>query len=143
MTDISLPCHGNPGTYDDGRFRVGDVVLAGVRNPIENRNSKGKYRPFVLVRRVDGHWRGMGLTTNSHYASGAPRVAIPEPLEVGLHGPGFLWGDHLTNVCALDIDRAIGKVTPALAEAVVLLAGLYGADAAALRAAAQSFGDAA
>lgn len=124
-------CH-----YDDGTFRAGDIVVAGVRNPIENRNSKGKNRPFVLVRRVDGHWCGMGLTTSSHYANGAPRVAIPDPAAAGLRGPGFLWGDRLTNVSVLDIHVVIGNVDPSLAEAVISLAGLGSMDAAALRRAA-------
>lgn len=124
-------CH-----YDDGTFRAGDIVVAGVRNPIENRNSKGKNRPFVLVRRVDGHWCGMGLTTSSHYANGAARVAIPDPAAAGLRGPGFLWGDRLTNVSVLDIHVVIGNIDPSLAEAVISLAGLGSMDAAALRRAA-------
>lgn len=123
-------------TYADGTFQTGDIVVADVRNPIENPASKGKRRPFVLVSRVDGHWLGMGLTTNPRYAGGAPRVAVPNPTAVGLTGLGFLWGDRLTNVSVLDIDRVIGRVEPSLAEAVIALARLGCADAAALRAAA-------
>jgi hypothetical protein len=127
-------CH-----YDDGIYRAGDVVLADVRNPIENCNSKGKVRPFLLVGRTDGHWRGMGLTTRSHYVTGAPRVAIPDPEAAGLRGPGFLWGDRLTNVSALDIHRVIGRVTSPLAEAVIDLASLSDVDSEALREAAHDW----
>ena len=135
MTEPSAlaPAPSGRSPYSDGAFHVGDIVVAAVRNPFENPTSKGKNRPFVLVRRVDGHWRGMGLTTSSHYASGAPRLAIPDPAAAGLRRPGYLWGDRLTNVFVLDIHGAIGKVTPALAEAVISLAGLSGADAEALR----------
>lgn len=119
--------------YNDGTFRAGDIVVAAIRNPFENSNSKGKNRPFVLVRRVDGHWLGMGLTTSSRYASGAPRLAIPDPAAAGLRGPGFLWGDRLTSVSVLDMQCAIGTVTPSLADAVISLAGLGGADSESLR----------
>lgn len=122
--------------YDDGSFRTGDIVVASVRNPFENPHSKGKNRPFVLVRRVDGHWCGMGLTSNPRYRTGAPRVAVPNPIAVGLRGPGFLWGDRLTGVSVFDIHGVFGVVDTALAEAVISLAHLGGADAAALREAA-------
>lgn len=129
--------------YDDGTLRAGDIVVADVRNPLENPASRGKPRPFVLVCRIDGHWRGMGLTTNPRYVGGLPRTPIPNPAAAGLARPGFLWGSHLTNVSVLDINRTIGVVEPSLAEAVIELAGLYGADAAALRAAACPSSDAA
>ncbi|QKJ18954.1 hypothetical protein [Microbacterium hominis] len=122
--------------YDDGTFHAGDIAIAGVRNPLENSDTKGKNRPFVLVRRANGHWRGMGLTTNSHYASGEPRVAVPNPTAVGLRGRGFLWGDRLTSVCVLDIGQIIGRVDLPLATAVVTLAGLGCEDGATLRRAA-------
>lgn len=125
-------------SYADAAFTVGDIVIANVRNPIENARSRGKRRPFLLVHRVDGHWRGMGLTTSSRYASGAPRVPIPDAAAAGLRGPGFLWGDRLTNVSVLDIDMVIGHVTSALAQAVISTASLDGEDAVRLRGAANS-----
>lgn len=125
-------------SYADAAFSVGDIVIANVRNPIENARSKGKRRPFLLVHRVDGHWRGMGFTTSSHYASGASRVPIPDPASAGLRGPGFLWGNQLTNVSVLDIDMVIGHVTSALAQAVISTASLNGEDASRLRGAARS-----
>lgn len=143
MTEHASPAAGGRSPYNDGTFHAGDVVVASVRNPFENPNSRGKKRPLVLVRRVDGHWRGMGLTTSPHYASGTPRLAIPDPVAAGLRGPGFLWGDRLTNVFVLDIHSTIGRVTPALAEEVISLSGLGSADAEALRKAAQAPADAA
>jgi len=135
MAELTSLDSGTSSTFD-GNYRTGDIVVAAVLNPIENPNSRGKSRPFVLVRRDGGHWAGMGLTTNPCYASGAPRVAIPSPAAVGLLRPGFLWGDRLTNVSVLDIGPVIGRVDPALADAVISLARLRGADAAVLRAAA-------
>lgn len=129
--------------YDDGTFRVGDIVVARVRNPQENSASRGKPRPFVLVRRADGHWCGMGLTTNPRYANGAPRTPIPNVSAVGLVGAGFLWGSNMTYVSVLDIDRVIGHIESSLAEAVIELAGLCGPDEAALRGAADRSFDAA
>lgn len=137
MSERACPTPGDHGVCDDGTFRTGDVVLAAVRNPFENPNSKGKYRPFVLVRRRGGHWCGMGLTTKPRYANGVPRVAIPDPLAVGLQRQGFLWGDRLTNVCVLDLRNVLGVVDTALAEALISLVSLGAADAAALREAAQ------
>lgn len=137
MSQHARPTQGDYSAYDDGTFRTGDVVLAAVHNPIENPHSKGKLRPFVLVRRSGGHWVGMGLTTKPTYANGDPRVAIPDPTGVGLHRPGFLWGDRLTKVCVLDLRAIISVVDPALAEGVISLAGVEAADAAVLREAAQ------
>lgn len=122
--------------YDDGNHRSGDVVWASVRNPLQNSKSVGKFRPFLLVRRTDGHWAGMGLTTNPRFKNGDRRVAIPNPDAVGLLGPGFLWGDRLTDVSVLDLGAVIGRVDRTLSEIVIRAARLSGNEAAALRAAA-------
>lgn len=143
MTLHACPTPTAPRFYADGNLQTGDIVVADVRNPIENPGSRGKRRPFLLVRRVDGHWQGMGFTTRPSYASGAPRVAIPDPKTVGLTSSGFLWGDRLTSVSVLDIHQVIGQVNPSLAEAVIGLARLSCADAAALRTAARPSANAA
>jgi hypothetical protein len=114
---------------------VGELVWADVRNPLENRASTGKMRPVVLVQREGGHYRTMGLTTQRTYGDGTPRVAIPNPRRVGLRGPGFLWGDKLTNVSVLDIGDHIGWSDAELAEAIITLARLGNGAAAGLRAA--------
>ena len=112
--------------YSDGTYHAGDLVIADVRNPFENPHSRSKHRPLVLVCRIDGHWCGMGLTTNPRHVDGAPRVAVPHPAAVGLRGAGYLWGDRLTSVSVLDIGRVIGRVDLPLANAVLNLAGLKG-----------------
>lgn len=136
MAELPCPITGDPSTYHDGNHSAGDIVVAAVRNPIEDRSSRGKLRPFILVNRVDGHWRGMGLTTNPRYASGLPRLPIPNFQNVGLNRPGYLWGDRLTNVAVLDIHATIGRVDTALADAVIALVGLRGEDATAVNASA-------
>lgn len=105
-------------------WQTGMVVLARVTNPLENPNCTGKIRPVVLVERVDGHWRVMGLTTKSRYQGGQSRVAVPCPSRVGLNGPGYLWGHRLTSVCNLDLERPIGWCDAALAGTVADLARL-------------------
>lgn len=123
--------------YDDGIYRSGDVVIINLLNALENRQTTGKRRPAVLVRRENGHWRTMGLTTNPRYRDGGERVAIPNPGAVGLRGPGWLWGNRLANVAALDVERCVGRVDEAMAEAIIELAALEADDAVALQDAAK------
>jgi hypothetical protein len=104
--------------YESEPFGVGNVVLASVFNSLESRSSLGKLRPVVLVEEDGGHWRVAGLTTNPNRQDGAPRVAIPNPLAVGLRGPGYLWGNRLHNVSKIDLDRKIGQADAALARAI-------------------------
>lgn len=123
-------------TYDDGARRAGDVVIINLLNALEDPNTKGKRRPAVLIRRQNGHWATMGLTTNPRYRDGTPRVSIPSPGGIGLRSPGWLWGNRLANVSVLDIGHRVGHVDRATAEAIVDLAQLDDDDAAALRLAA-------
>lgn len=123
--------------YDDGVYRSGDVVIINLLNAIENRQTTGKRRPAVLIRRENGHWKTMGLTTNPRYRDGGARVAIPDPRAVGLRRPGWLWGNRLSNVAALDVERCIGRVDEAMADSIIELAGLDDDAAAALQDAAK------
>lgn len=108
------------GTTELGDINeTGELVWAAVLNPFENRKSKGKLRPVVLIERVDGHWRAMGLTTNSTYAGGVGRRPIPDVVAVGLQRPGYLWASHLTNVSVMDIRDHIGWADESLVEAIV------------------------
>ncbi len=116
------PPHGEPG----------EVVVARVGNPLENPASSGKVRPVVLVRRDGCRWLVMRLTTKPHYRSGGERRPIPNPFRVGLNGPGYLWTDHLTAVCVLDVERHLGWVDMELAATVINHAGLPASDASAL-----------
>ena len=111
----------------------GEVVMAKVRNPVEDPGSTGKWRPFVLVRRQGGTWAGIGLTTKSHYHDGNPRRAVPQPRWVGLRGPGYLWGENLVKVSAIDIGEHIGWVHPELVDLIEEQVRLNAADRAALR----------
>ncbi len=99
-------------------FQPGELVLADCRNSLENRASKGKYRPMVVIRREDGHLRALGLTTNPAFRSGLPRIAIPNPTSVGLYKPGYLWGDRLTRIYVGDAEKHLGMADPALLEAI-------------------------
>lgn len=119
------------------QLRPGCIVWCKVMNPNEDHRSRGKCRPVVLVAREGGHWVVMGLTTNSTYSDGSPRVAIPAPSQVGLR-PGFLWGSRLTRVCALDVYDEIGVCHASLAEAIIALAHLRGHWAQGLRLAASA-----
>jgi hypothetical protein len=100
-------------------FRPGDLVIARVYNPLENTRSSGKARPIVLVEEDGGHWSFAGLTTKAHRSDGSLRKAVPNPLAVGLRGPGYLWGNRLHNVCKLDIDFWIGEAGLDLAILIV------------------------
>ena len=121
----------------------GEVVTASVSNPLENPNSRGKIRPVILVRRDGGRWWVMGLTTNPAYANGRARTPVRRPYDVGLNAPGYLWGDRLTALSVLDIERHLGWVDAALAADVILQAALPPRDAAALVLAAGGLTDAA
>lgn len=107
-------------------LEVGEVVLGTVINGIENPRAKGKPRPVVLVSNRGSLWRGAGLTTLNAYRDGNPRVAVPNPREVGLNGPGFLWGENLVGLCVLDIERHLGWVDLELAQLIARLAHLDG-----------------
>lgn len=111
----------------------GEVVWVSIFNSLENRSAWGKFRPALLVKRDGGLWQTMGLTTNSTYRDGSSRVPIPNPTLVGLRGPGFLWGDRLTPVAAIDIGDHIGWADSALVEAVIALARLDSDQAMGLR----------
>lgn len=119
-------------------FDVGDVVWVQLVNGIENRNTTGKPRPAVLVTEDVGHWLAMGLTTLPRYQDGSPRVAIPNPLAVGLRGPGYLWGSRLARISRIDVLDRLGSVDLPLSDAIIHLADLAGPVADSLRLAAHT-----
>lgn len=110
----------------------GELVIANVRNPLENPTCTGKPRPTILVRRDAGHWLVMGLTTNPAHRDGTPRLPVPHPHAVGLHSSGYLWCSRLTRISVLDLHHHIGWVDASLLAAVIEHAHLGPADAAAL-----------
>ena len=113
--------------------RTGSIAWCNVMNPHENPNCGGKLRPVVLVARVWGHWVGMGLTTNPTYRDGRGRISVPNPAKLGLRRSGYLWGDRLTHISAIDVHDVIGTCDHDLAEADIALARLVGAWAEGLR----------
>lgn len=120
------------GGWQPALGEPGEVVTALVANPLENPLARGKTRPVVLVRRDGCRWFVMGLTTLPAYGSGAPRTQVPHPDVVGLRGPGFLWGERLTSISVIDIDRHIGWVDADLAATVIVQAKLGAREAAGL-----------
>jgi hypothetical protein len=118
--------------YNAALGQPGELAIAHVRNPLENPDSKGKPRPVVLVRRDNSRWFVMGLTTRRTYSNGAPRTPVPNPLAVGLDGPGYLWGDRLTAISTMDVDRHVGWVDAELAATIIVQARLDTIDATAL-----------
>ena len=113
-------------------FETGELVLAECRNSLEDRAARGKYRPMVVIRREDGHLRALGLTTNPAFRSGTPRVAIPNPANVGLYKPGYLWGDRLTLIYVGDVEKHLGMADRALVKAILSNVHLDEADKQAL-----------
>lgn len=97
--------------HDDAvQWVVGEVVLAGVFNPLVNpRCTRCKVRPVILLSRRDGRCLVMGLTTRSHYADGSPRTEVQCPENSGLRrgDQSFLWGVP-TWISVLDILTHVG-----------------------------------
>lgn len=98
--------------------QIGEVVTASVMNPHENRGSRGKARPVILIREVGGQFDVMGLTTSGAYATGVERTPVPDPAALGLEAPCFFWGDRLTRVSRIDIRDHIGWIDAASIEAM-------------------------
>jgi hypothetical protein len=109
------------------KYQPGDVVLVNLINGIENRRSLGKVRPAVLVEPSSGHWKVVGLTTRSTYIDGSPRVSIPNPVSIGLSGPGFLWSSKLDRISKIDVVDRIGRVDIEMVS--VILRNVYLTDA--------------
>lgn len=100
----------------NNRLLPGMIAWADVRNPKENPLCRGKRRPCIVVERQQGQVWIVGLTTETHFRNGLPRVPVPTLPHLGLTRRSHLWGDALTRVSALDIEDHIGWVTPHLAE---------------------------
>lgn len=118
--------------YESAQGLPGEVVLATVSNPLENPEARCKLRPVVLVRRDGSRWHVMGLTTRTTYRNGMGRTPIPNPRAVGLERSGYLWGDKLTAIYVVDLDRHLGWVDADLAVAIIVQARLNPADRGAL-----------
>lgn len=121
--------------FEAADLRPGEIVIARVRNPLEDPTAIGKCRPAVLISRDRSTWTAMGLTTQPCFkTTGAPRVPIRNWRDVGLTGPGYLWGRPV-RICSLDVERHVGWVDANLAASIIVTAGLDVTDAATLIAA--------
>lgn len=103
----------NPKTFlaprPFARHQPGEIVTARVANPLEDRATRGKARPVILIRREGPRWLVMGLTTRPQYANGLARTPVPNPMRCGLGArASFLWGPA-TWVCTLDIGDHVGR----------------------------------
>lgn len=113
-------------------FVPGEVCWVGVRHPLEDPSSATgptKLRPAILVGKVgrsadatDDRWAVVGVTTNTTFADGRPRTAVP----AHLWGPGsqlgsraYLWSNRCPIVNASDIAEHIQWATPELRAFVV------------------------
>jgi len=103
-------------------LKFGQIRWCNVRNPLENCEAIGKWRPSLLVSEEFTKWRIMGFTTKSVYESGHPRVEIPNYRVIGLDKTGYLWGHKLTRVDTTDIGDAIGEADIDLLKAVLAIA---------------------
>lgn len=74
------------------------------------------------------------LTTETSYADGTPRVPVPGWANIGLNGPGSLWGNKITRIPALtDIGLHIGWADHDLIETVLAYVTMSPMDRFALR----------
>ena len=98
---------------------IGEIVWAMVSNAIENRSSRGKWRPVVRVVSNGGQWGCVGLTTKATAADGRSRPAVPNWESAGLPSPGWLWGDRLVRVATIDVGSHIGWLDRELAGVII------------------------
>lgn len=114
------------GTSRPAELEPGELVWARIINGLENPLATGKPRPVVLIEQQGWAWKTIGLTTNPRHRDGMPRIAIPDPLAVGLKRAGWIWSGRLCTTTGLDIDGHIGWIDADLAFEIAKLAGLAG-----------------
>lgn len=122
----------------------GEVVWADCRHHLADRfGGQSKFRPMILVRRIDGHWLVVGLTTQPFYSNGMPRTAVSEPRWAGLRsGPSYFWSENMVTISALDVGGHIGWAHPAMVEQIEEAVRLNATDRASLRQAVVFWADA-
>lgn len=103
-------------------LQFGQIRWCNVRNPREDREAVGKWRPSLLISEELTKWRIMGFTTKSVYESGHARVEIPNYRSIGLDKTGYLWGHKLTRIDTTDIGDLIGEADVDLLKDVLSLA---------------------
>jgi hypothetical protein len=118
--------HNGGSSRSPADLAPGELVWANIINGLENSRATGKARPVVLIEARGSAWKTMGLTTNPRYRDGSPRIAIPDPMAVGLKGQGWLWSDKLPWTAGIDIEDHIGWVDEGLAFEIIELADIRG-----------------
>jgi hypothetical protein len=96
------------------------------QRPGENSSCTGKPRPATLVARSRYGWLVMGHTRKRNFRDGTPRIPVPNAAAVGLNGPGFLWGDGLTEIPAHAVLEHLGWADRDLAEVIIDVTGIHG-----------------
>lgn len=103
----------------NAQYKPGDIVIADIRNGIENPQAKGKGRPALIVGRKGGSYLALGFTTKDSYRNGEKRVRCPGHREMGLRGNrSFIWSFRLSRVSGLDVSHKIGRVNDKLLELI-------------------------
>jgi hypothetical protein len=99
---------------------LGQIRWVNVVNGVEDRHAQGKFRPALVVEACDGHCETVGFTTHGFTVGRAyERPALPNPLALGLSGPGFLWSDRPVKVSRLDVGNLAGWADDDLIELVL------------------------
>lgn len=112
-------------TLPPGPCKPGDVVWANLVNGCENRESRGKEQPVVVVEASEaGHLKVAGLTLRRVARCGMVRVALQDTTGWRLRGCSYVWGDRLTQISRHDVFEPIGHVSAQDAGTIGELCGL-------------------
>jgi hypothetical protein len=102
----------NMSAFPPGPSKPGDVVIANLVNGCENRGSRGKERPVVVVDASEaGHLTVAGLTSRKVARCGDVRIALRDTAGWRLRGRPYIWGDRLTRISRHDVFETIGHVS--------------------------------
>jgi hypothetical protein len=105
------------------RHEPGELVWGRIFNGIENKNSRGKWRPVVILKPGDREHRVIGLTRQGIYkTTNEPRVPIPNPTACGLSGRGFIWSPKPSWCLRFDLGDHIGWADNELAAVIASMA---------------------
>jgi hypothetical protein len=101
----------------------GEIVIARIFNPWEDKDATGKPRPAMILAPGDcQHWV-IGLTSQSHYkTTGEPRIRVPNPAACGLHGDGYIWSPRPVRCSRIDLGNHIGWADNELASVIANMA---------------------
>lgn len=109
------------GWVPDGwaELEPGEVVTVDLLAPYEHPGCPPKRRPAVLLDRGGASWSVAGLTHLETFASGTPRIALPDCRDMGLLRQSYLWGARPALVDVLLVRDHLGYITPAVASLLI------------------------